>query len=81
MLLVSLILLMTGQAIPVSAGSGTWTRHGPECGRVYALAIDPQTPSMLYAGTYGGGVFKSTDGGTSWGTFDNGLTDLIGRFS
>ena len=24
---------------------------------VLALAIDPQTPSRLYGGTYGGGVF------------------------
>src|SRR5438128_6635374 len=30
------------------------------------LAIDPLTPTTLYAGTYGGGVFKSTDGGASW---------------
>src|SRR5713101_7344410 len=34
--------------------------------RITALAIDPVTPTNLYAGTYGGGVFKSTDGGTSW---------------
>src|SRR3989449_3553889 len=30
-----------------------------------ALAIDPLTPTTLYAGT-SGGVFKSTDGGASW---------------
>src|SRR2546422_8267798 len=30
-----------------------------------ALAIDPQTPSTLYAGTRGG-LFKSIDGGISW---------------
>jgi hypothetical protein len=24
---------------------------------VFALAIDPVTPTILYAGTYGGGVF------------------------
>jgi hypothetical protein len=32
---------------------------------VMALAIDPQTPTTVYAGTYGG-VFKSTDGAGSW---------------
>ena len=31
-----------------------------------ALAIDPQTPSTLYAVTANAGVFKSTDGGGSW---------------
>src|SRR3989441_94118 len=39
-----------------------------------ALAIDPLTPTTLYAGTYGGGVFKSTDGGASWSA--SGLTNI-----
>ena len=33
---------------------------------VNALAIDPSAPDTVYAGTEGGGVFKSTDGGASW---------------
>jgi photosystem II stability/assembly factor-like uncharacterized protein len=33
--------------------------------QVYALAIDPATPTTLYAGT-AGGVSKSTDGGGTW---------------
>ena len=41
---------------------------------VPALAIDPITPSTLYAGT-SGGVFKSTDRGASWSAINNGLTD------
>jgi photosystem II stability/assembly factor-like uncharacterized protein len=49
---------------------------------VEALALDPGTPSTLYAGTggvfgtEGGGVFKSTDGGESWSGVNTGLTDL-----
>ncbi len=39
---------------------------------VLALAINPQTPDTLYAGT-SGGVFKSTDGGTSWTARNTGL--------
>src|SRR5207302_2057052 len=39
---------------------------------VSALAIDPQNPSVLYAGT-GRGVFKSTDSGASWQAIGNGL--------
>ena len=27
---------------------------------VLALTIDPQAPTILYAGTFGGGVFKTT---------------------
>src|SRR6266581_5286468 len=41
---------------------------------ITALAIDPLTPTTLYAGTYGGGVFKRTDGGTSWSA--TGLTNI-----
>ena len=41
---------------------------------VYALAIDPATPSTLYAGTDGGGVFKSTNGGAAWSAVNTGLT-------
>lgn len=33
---------------------------------VTTLAIDPTTPTTLYAGTGGQGLFKSTDGATSW---------------
>jgi hypothetical protein len=39
-----------------------------------ALAIDPATPTTLYAGTEYGGVFKSTNGGGNWGAFNTGLT-------
>src|SRR5256885_4500564 len=36
-------------------------------------SIDPETPTTLYAGTYGG-VFKSTDGGGSWSAANVGLS-------
>ncbi len=42
---------------------------------VYALAIDPATPSTLYAGTVSDGVFKSTNGGAVWSAVNTGLTD------
>jgi photosystem II stability/assembly factor-like uncharacterized protein len=38
---------------------------------ILSLAIDPTTPSTVYAA--GGGVFKSTDGGGSWKEIDTGL--------
>ncbi len=40
---------------------------------VLSLAIDPATPSTVYAGT-GGGVFKTTNGGASWAAANTGLT-------
>ena len=30
------------------------------------VAVDPSTPTTLYVGTWGSGVFKSTDGGLTW---------------
>ena len=42
---------------------------------VGALAIDPQDPTTLYAGTLGG-VFKSTNGGTTWNGASSGLASI-----
>ena len=72
-----LILLSIGQTGSVSAGINVWTSHGPEGGQICALAIDPATPTTLYAGTYGGGVFKSTNGGGNWSAVNTGLTDTL----
>src|SRR5207247_10222100 len=58
-----------------SDGGGSWTHTGLTGVDVRALAIDPLTPTTLYAGTYGAGVFKSTDGGRSWSGANSGLPD------
>jgi len=44
-------------------GSGNWSTFnaGLTNTNVSALAIDPVTPTTLYAGTYGGGVFAIQD--------------------
>ena len=44
----------------------TWISHGPEGGIILALAVDPLTPTTLYAGASFGGVYKSTDSGGTW---------------
>ena len=43
-------------------------------GSVYSLAIDPTNTQVIYAGT-NGGVFKSTNGGSTWSEINNGLTN------
>ena len=43
----------------INTESNVWTSIGPEGGSINTLAINPVTPTTLYAGT-GGGVFKST---------------------
>ena len=41
-----------------------------------ALAIDPQNPSLLYVGTYGGLIDKSTNAGENWIEKPNGTAGL-----
>jgi hypothetical protein len=59
-------------ARPARAGINVWTSNGPEPASVRALAIDPTTPTTIYAGEDAwepegrGGVFKSIDGGDTW---------------
>ncbi len=40
---------------------------------VRTLAIDPATPTTLYALTIDSGVYKSTNGGEAWSAVNNGL--------
>ena len=41
---------------------------------VFAFRIDPNNNDILWAGTEnGGGLYKSTDGGSSWQKRDNGI--------
>jgi len=51
-----------------------WSRIGPEGGDIVSLVIDPANTKTVYAGTYSGGVFKSTNGGKSWDQVNSGLT-------
>ena len=67
------VLLLSTAGI-TRAGIDVWTSNGPEGGSIWALAIDPDTPTTLYAGTDRGGVFKSTNRGTSWSAVNTGLT-------
>lgn len=56
----------------VSAKSGVlnlnWELLGPDNqgGRTRALIFDNQIPNQLWAGSVGGGLFKSTDNGNNW---------------
>src|SRR2546430_5114528 len=66
-------LLLFGSLHGAEAGVNVWTTNGPEGGSISALAVDPQTPTSLYAGTTSAGVFKSIDGGTHWRAVNAGL--------
>ena len=61
--------------ITSTSGVFNWD-SGPDSGRVNAIAIDPSSPSTIYAGAAGGGVWKSTDGGGHWTQLTDGMPDL-----
>ena len=70
------VAIATSLSSVAYAGAGVWTSGGPYGGSVTALAINPTTPTTLYAGTQESGVFKSTDSGGTWAAANTGLTDL-----
>ena len=79
--------------LPANAGvfkstdaGATWAAANTGLGNapIVALAVDPATPSTIYAGTgidncdfgcSGGGVVKTTDGGNTWNAASTGLPD------
>ncbi len=50
-------------------GPFNWTRSrswSPGLGRVTAIAVEPINQKLIYAGSPGGGIWKSIDAGQSW---------------
>ncbi|MBL8115327.1 MAG: hypothetical protein JNK60_20765, partial [Acidobacteria bacterium] len=60
-------------------GGSNFVNIGPTnfAGRVSVVTVDPNNSSIVYRGTAGGGVWKSTDSGSTW----NVLTDSLGDLS
>src|SRR5437867_11422272 len=69
------LVLAVVVAVLVLRAVPAYSSHGGVM--ISALAIDPLTPTTLYAWTNGGGLFKSTDGGANWSA--TGLTNISGR--
>ena len=74
----------TGHVFKTTNFGASWTDIGGTPGQpnaipnvpVSAFLIDPITPSTLYAGT-DIGVFRSTDNGATWATFNNGMLPAV----
>ncbi len=71
---------------PVAA-TASWKSLGPKpvdtpytdpvvAGRVSALAVDPTNSQTVYLGAAQGGVWKTTDGGTTWAALTDGESSL-----
>lgn len=63
---------LPGRRVKDRAHAGKWITFTIG---VTALAIDPTHPETLYAATDSHGVFRSTNSGKSWHSFNAGLTD------
>jgi len=55
-----------------------WLNLGPVnvAGRIRSMAIDPEDAAVIYVGSAGGGVWKSTTSGASWRQLDDLLPNL-----
>jgi hypothetical protein len=60
-----LAALILASPTMVLAGVNVWTPLGPEGGQFFQVAVDPASPSTLWA-TGLAGAFKSSDGGGHW---------------
>ena len=53
-----------------------WLGPGNIGGRIRAIAINPDDPSIMYVGGVGGGIWKSTNSGGNWQPLDDFLANL-----
>lgn len=68
--------MRSGKLAARAITQGQWKLIGPQpiglsagyiaSGRVSAIAVDPRNNDVAYAGGAAGGVWKTTDGGTTW---------------
>lgn len=72
----ALLLVLSAARVAVAA---EWVPVGLPSTTVSALAAAPSDPRVVYAATWGSGVYRSTDGGRSWtrrnGAGATGLAD------
>lgn len=67
------------------SGAGNWTFIGPSttsalsgAGRLNFVRIHPTNASTLFVGSPSGGLWKSTNGGTSWTSNTDSIAQVIG---
>ena len=55
------------------SGTSGWN---PGIGRITSIAVNPANQSIIYIGSPGGGVWKTTNGGSTWAALTDNLTVL-----
>ena len=75
------VFALTDSGLFVSKDDGTFWLDITVDGRwprmtFHSLAIDPYNTGMMYAGTSGHGIYKTTDGGNTWRQSNGGLDSV-----
>jgi len=71
--------VLVGLIIPESVSAQAWTGNGPYYKNVRAIAQSPANPLLMWAGAFGWGVFKSSDGGATWVDKRTGMANAYVR--
>lgn len=60
----------------VYPGNWTWLGPGNVGGRVREILIHPTNPNIMWTGACSGGIWKTTDGGSSWQAMDDFMSAM-----
>ena len=77
--LIALPFLLAGSPLESVADENTWSSNGPTGGRIYCITIHPINNQIIYIGTIGNGIYRSSNGGSSWTMLEDPVLDNILR--
>jgi len=65
-------------SLSTKAAALSWTQVGPNNigGRLRSILINPSNTNIMYVGAVSGGVWKTTNGGTSWSALKDDMENL-----
>ena len=66
-------------ATNATAGNQVWSSSGPRAKSIQAIARDPLNPLRMWAATFGAGVYRSLDGGSTWTAYRDSLKNTFVR--
>ena len=69
---------MVAETAGLDPGHAGWKSLGPGNigGRTRSIVIHPEAPDLMWAGSVGGGIWRTEDGGASWQPVDDLMANL-----